>query len=261
MRPWILSETNYSHTKTADYEVAVLPFGATEPHNLHLPYGTDTYEADIIGSKICEAAYDRGAKVILLPTIPYGTETNMRSLPFAMNLYPSTLLQIIRDLVESLERTGIRKILLLNSHGGNEFKPVLRELAGQTSTQLFVCNWFRILQDRYHQIFTHAEDHAGEMETSLMLAYHPDLVRVDEKGQLLADDGATRRSRFRAVNEGWVGLTRDWDILTQNTGSGNPIEASAEKGKELMELLIERLSEFLVDLASSEIDDQFPFEL
>ena len=261
MRPWILSETHYAHTKTSDYEVAVLPFGATEPHNLHLPYGTDTYEADIIGSKICEAAYDRGGKVILLPTIPYGTETNMRSLPFAMNLYPSTLLQIIRDLVESLERTGIRKILLLNSHGGNEFKPVLRELAGQTSAQLFVCNWFRILQDRYHQIFTHAEDHAGEMETSLMLAYHPDLVRVDEEGKLLSDDGTTRRSRFRAVNEGWVGLTRDWDVLTQNTGSGNPIEASADKGKELMELLIERLSEFLVDLSASEIDDLFPVEL
>ena len=124
-----------------------------------------------------------------------------------------------------------------------------------------MCNWFRILQDSYHQIFTHAEDHAGEMETSLMLAYHPDLVRVNEDGKLLADDGATRRSRFRAVNEGWVGLTRDWDVLTQNTGSGNPIEASADKGKELMELLIERLSEFLVDLSASDIDDLFPFEL
>jgi creatinine amidohydrolase len=259
-RPWVLSEIHYSTTKSTTYEVAVLPFGATEPHNLHLPYGTDTYEADAIGSRICEAAYDQGARVVLLPTIPYGTETNMRSLPLAMNLYPSTLHYVIRDLVESLVRSGIRKVLLLNSHGGNEFKPVLRELAGQTPAHLFVCNWFRIIQDRYHDIFTHAEDHAGEMETSLMLANHPGLVRTDDDGRLMSDEGATCLSRFKAVNEGWVGLTRDWDLLTSNTGSGNPLEASAEKGNQLMDLLVERLSEFLVELSQSKLDERFPFE-
>jgi creatinine amidohydrolase len=260
-RPWVLSEIHYSTTKNTNYEVAVLPFGATEPHNLHLPYGTDTYEADAIGSKICEAAYNQGAKVVLLPTIPYGTETNMRALPLAMNLYPSTLLQIIRDLVESLVRSGLRKVLILNSHGGNEFKPVLRELAGQTPAHLFVCNWFRMIQDRYHDIFTHAEDHAGEMETSLMLANHPDLVRTHTDGRPMGDDGATCQSRFRAVNEGWVGLTRDWGLLTSNTGSGNPREASAEKGRQLMALLVERLSEFVIELSQAEIDERFPFEL
>jgi creatinine amidohydrolase len=76
MRPWILAETNYAHVKSCEYQVAVLPMGATEPHNLHLPYGTDTFEAEAIGSRACEAAWKRGAKVVLLPTIPYGTETN-----------------------------------------------------------------------------------------------------------------------------------------------------------------------------------------
>ena len=91
MRPWVLAETNYTHTKHHRYEVAVLPFGATEPHNLHLPYCTDVFEANIVGEKICEAAYARGANVVLLPTIPYGTQTNMREMPLAMNLNPSTL--------------------------------------------------------------------------------------------------------------------------------------------------------------------------
>ena len=70
LRPWKLAEINYGYVKDHPYEVAVLPLGATEPHNLHLPYGTDVFEADIVGEKICEEAHRRGAKVALLPTIP-----------------------------------------------------------------------------------------------------------------------------------------------------------------------------------------------
>ncbi len=145
MRPWKLLETNYAYVKEHRFEVAVLPLGATEPHNLHLPYGTDVYEADVVGEKICEAAHARGAKVVLLPTIPYGTETNQMAFPLAMNLNPSTLAAVIRDLVFSLAHHGIKKIVLLNSHGGNDLKSVLRELHGQTAAQLFLCNWYRVL--------------------------------------------------------------------------------------------------------------------
>jgi hypothetical protein len=82
--------------------------GATEPHNLHLPYGTDTFEAESIGTRACEAAWNRGAKVILLPAIPYGTETNQAQCRLSMNLNPSTLARVIQDLVDSLEGHGIR---------------------------------------------------------------------------------------------------------------------------------------------------------
>ncbi len=81
MRPWKLAETNYAYVKENAFQVAVLPLGATEPHNLHLPYGTDTIEGDVVGEEICQAAHDRGAKVVLLPTIPYGTETNQIAYP------------------------------------------------------------------------------------------------------------------------------------------------------------------------------------
>src|SRR4029078_382517 len=119
MRPFILSETNYAYTKANQYEVAVLPLGATERHNLHLPYGTDVYEGTIVGEKICEEAHRRGAKVVLLPTIPYGTETNMRRFPLAMNVDPTTLYRFITDIVHSCIVSGVRKIVLLNSPGGN----------------------------------------------------------------------------------------------------------------------------------------------
>mgnify|MGYP001820907613 CR=1 FL=1 len=102
MRPWILAETRYAYVREHPYEVAVLPLGATEPHNLHLPYGMDTFEGDILGEQICRAAHERGARVVLLPTIPYGTETNQREFPLSLNVNPSTLYRFVTDLVDSV---------------------------------------------------------------------------------------------------------------------------------------------------------------
>lgn len=259
MRPWVLLETNHAETQQTEFEVAVLPLGATEPHNLHLPYGTDVFEATILGEHACAAAHHRGAKVILLPTIPYGTETNLRELPLAMNLNPSTLGLVIRDLVDSLVHNGVKKVLLLNSHGGNDFKPLLRELYGQVDAHLFLCNWFRAIDDVYDEIFSAPEDHAGEMETSFGLAYFPELVMRSESGELTADNGEATPLRFEALRQGWVSMTRPWHLLTTNGGSGNPHEATAEKGRKLMEVLVERLATFLVELSESPLDDHFPF--
>lgn len=259
IRPWKLAETNYGYTKDNPFEVAVLPLGATEPHNLHLPYGTDSYEADIVGEAICHAAHERGARVVLLPTVPYGTETNQMAFPLAMNLNPSTLARVITDLVDSLARHGIRKIVLLNSHGGNDFKPLLRELFGQTPAHLFLCNWYRVLADVEREIFDDPGDHGGEMETSLILAYRPDLVARHADGSLVADAGTQAPTRFEAVNRGWVSITRPWHLLTTNTGAGNPHPATAEKGQRMMRLLVERLSAFLVKLSETKLDERFPF--
>ncbi len=261
MRKWVLSEVNYGFVKDNPYEVAVLPLGATEPHNLHLPYGMDTFEADIIGELACRLAWERGAKVVLLPTLPYGTHTNQLRFPFAMNLNPSTLTLVIRDLVESLEKHDVLKLLILNSHGGNDVKPVLRELYGRTKVHIFLCNWYReISADLREELFESAGDHAGEMETSMALAYLPDLVARDpETGRLLADDGAVRPTRFDAVNRGWVSMTRPWHLLTTNTGVGNPHPATAEKGRKFVETVAERLAEFLVELSQSPVDETFPY--
>jgi len=259
MRPWKLAEINYGLVKQMAYEVAVLPTGATEPHNLHLPYGMDTLEAELVGDRICAAAWQRGAKVLLLPAIPYGTETNQREFPFAMNLNPSTLAAVITDLVDSLAQRGLRKILILNSHGGNDFKALLRELYGRSPAQLFLCNWFQIFGDVYQQIFERPDDHAGEMETSIALAFCPELVARREDGSLAADEGHKTPSRFEAVNRGWVSITRPWHLLTTNAGAGNPHAASAEKGRQAMDVVVERLSTFLVELSATPIDERFPF--
>jgi len=259
MRPWILGETNYAVTQENPYNVAVLPLGATEPHNFHLPYATDTLIGNAIGERICEAAHKDGGRVVLLPTIPYGTETNMHALPLAMNVNPSTLFQVITDLLKSLVDCGIKKVLLLNCHGGNALKPLLRELCDKSPAHLFLCNWIQMVNDLTGTIFEHQEDHAGEMETSLGLAYFPDLVIHNEDGSLRADAGETRPFRFEALEKEWVDITRPWHLLTTNTGAGNPHESSAEKGQQLMDVLIERLGTFLVELSNSPLDESFPF--
>lgn len=259
IRPWVLAETNYGLAKQQSYEVAVIPLGATEPHNLHLPYGTDLFEANEVSQQICQYAYERGASVVTLPAIPFGTETNLAEFPLAINLNPSTLNAVLQDIVESLTNSGIQKIVLLNSHGGNEMKPFLREMAGLTPAHLFLCNWYQAISDVYFDLFEHAEDHAGEMETSFALAYFPNLVAKNDDGSLAADEGKTRPMRFEALNQGWVSITRPWHLLTTNSGAANPHQATAEKGRRMMEVLKERLGGFLLELAESELDKTFPF--
>jgi creatinine amidohydrolase len=256
MREWVLSEQNHAFIRSQRWEVAVLPFGATEPHNLHMPYGTDNFQVQELGERACERAYQSGAKVLLLPTIPYGVNTNYFHVPGALacSLTPTTLLHVLTDLVDSLERQGLRKLVLLNGHGGNELKPWLRELHHRTRLFLCLCDWYRMAGDLYPKIFEQVGEHADEVETSLGLAYFPHLVRPE-----LADDGKARPTRFEAVNKGWIGITRPWHLATSNTGLGNPAAASAEKGRRLMEALVERLAGFLVELSAAPMTAEFPY--
>jgi creatinine amidohydrolase len=256
MREWRLAEQSHAFIRAQRWEVAVLPFGATEPHNLHMPYGTDNYEVEGIADRCCEKAHKAGARVLLLPTIPYGVNTNHLKVPGALacSVTPSTLLHILTDLVDSLERQGLRKLVLLNGHGGNELKPLMRELHHRSRVVLFLCDWFRMATDVYPQIFEQPGEHADEVETSLGLAFFPDFVHME-----LADDGAARPSRFDALNRNWVSITRPWHLVSANTGLGNPRAASADKGRRLMDVLVERLATFLIDLASTPLDEKFPY--
>src|SRR5213080_3177201 len=80
----VLAEQTHAFVREQRWDVAVLPFGATEPHNLHMPYGTDNYQVDLIGNRACEKAYRAGARVVLLPTIPFGINTNHLKVPGAL---------------------------------------------------------------------------------------------------------------------------------------------------------------------------------
>lgn len=254
MRAWCLSELTLKAVRERRFEVAVLPVGACEPHGLHLPYGTDTYEVNAIAEGACAKAYGRGAGVVLLPTIPYGVNANLLSFPLTIHVRQETLNALVRDIAASLEQHGIYKLVILNGHGGNEFKGGLRDLYGQTKVWLFLVEWWRIDRKQYAAIFEEGGEHADEAETSLCLAIIPNLVHLQD-----ADDGAVLPFRFEALEQGWAWTTRPWERLTKNSGYGDPRKATAEKGQRYLEVVTDRIADFLVALAQSPLDDWFPF--
>jgi creatinine amidohydrolase len=256
MGEFILAEQTHAAVREVRWQAALLPFGATEPHNLHMPYGTDTFQVEELARRACARAWEKGARVVLLPAVPYGVNTNHLKVPggLACSVTPTTLLALISDLVESLSLQGVKKLVLLNGHGGNELKPLTRQLYHRTDVFLAVCDWYRMAQDLYPGIFEKPGEHADEVETSLGLAYFRGLLKPE-----LADDGAARPSRFEAINRGWVSITRPWHLVSANTGLGDPRAATAEKGERLMAALAARLGDFLAELGPAEMDERFPY--
>ena len=114
MRPYILAETNWKVVKETDYKLAILPWGATEAHNYHLPYGTDIVEADNVAAEAARIAWEEGVKVVVLPCIPFGVNTGQFDVKLDMNMNPSTQLAVLRDVVDVLNRQEIYKLIILN---------------------------------------------------------------------------------------------------------------------------------------------------
>jgi len=247
-----LRETNWKEVKSQNYKLAVLPWGATEAHNYHLPYATDNIQCDYVAAKAAEIAWRAGAKIIVLPTVPFGVNTGQMDVPLCLNMNPSTQLALLMDLVEVLSNHQIDKLLILNGHGGNNFKSMIRELS-VPYPDVFVCsaNWFQATDQT--SIFHEPGDHAGEMETSCIMHIAPDWVLdLSEAGS-----GAAKKFKMDGLNKGWVTAQRAWSQVTDDTGVGNPSKATAEKGRVYLEKSAEEIAKFLIHLESLENDDLY----
>ena len=253
-RPWILGETTLKMYRREPMEVAVLPIGATEPHNLHLPIGTDAIDVSAIAERACEMAWKRGGRAKALPVVAFGTNSNFLGFPGFIHLNPTTHLAILRDVVWSLESYGVRKLVILNGHGGNNFQPFLRELWPTTKVFISLINWWTVEPKLFAKLFTNPGEHGDEMETSVAMHVCPDLVNSKD-----ADAGAVRRARLKGLQEGWVTYTRPWKRLTTNTGYGDPRLASAGKGKKVFEAVTQKIGAYLLELAKAKLDAKFPF--
>jgi len=245
-RPFVLAEATWKTIKETAYEVAILPWGATEAHNYHLPYATDIIESERIAAEAARLAWDQGARVIALPTVPFGVNTGQLDIKLTLNMNPSTQLAVLNDIAASLAQQRIPKLVVLNGHGGNDFKQMIRELLPKHD--LFICalDWYRCLH--LAEFFSDTGDHAGEMETSLMQYLAPELVLpLSEAG-----DGAAKKFNLRAFREGWAWTQRDWLRVTKDTDIGNPKAATPEKGKLYFEALTQKIAGFLVELAKAD---------
>ena len=250
-RPFILAESNWKTVEATSYEVAILPWGATEAHNYHLPYATDTIQCDHISALAAERAWAQGAKVVVLPTVPFGVNTTQLDIKLCINMNPGTQAAVLADVVSALEQQEIYKLLILNGHGGNDFRQMIRELQPRTRVFLSTINWWSCVDVRH--FMEEAGDHAGEAETSAMLHLAPELVQpLDEAGP-----GKARASRLRGIRDGWAWAPRRWTQVTSDTGIGNPAKATAAKGEAYVGAAAERIAGFLVELAKLDLDDLY----
>ena len=250
-RPYVLKETNWKTVKETDYKVAVLPWGATEAHNYHLPYGTDNYESAYVAEQSAKIAWENGAKVMVLPEIPFGVNTQHMDIKFTINMNPSTQAIVLQDVIESLEYQGIEKLIILNGHGGNSFKQMIREL--QKDTEIFISNidWYAI--GNWEEFFDVGGDHANEMETSFMQYAFPELVLPIED----AGDGNAKALKLNGFKEKWAWAPREWTKVTKDTGIGNPKAATPEKGEKYIKFVTEKISQFFIDMANADTNDMY----
>ncbi len=252
MQNTTLDKSTWKQIKSAKPELAILPWGATEAHNYHLPYATDTILAMHVATQSAKYAAEKGAKLIVLPAIPYGVNTGHADIKLNININPSTQLMILHDIMEVLNRQGILKLLVLNSHGGNDFKQIIREL-GLKFPLMFIstCNYYQSVNER--DFFELEGEHAGEMETSLMLHLEPDIV----KPLATAGSGKAKKFRIQALNEKWAWAERKWSQVTNDTGIGNPSKATVQKGEACFNAIVEKVGNFMLDICNTDIGNLY----
>lgn len=253
MRPYILAESNWKTVKDQQIDLAVLPWGATEAHNYHLPYATDNIQADHIAAESARKAWEQGARPIVFPCIPFGVNSGQTDIRLDINMHPSTQAAVLGDVIEVLNRQNIRKLLVLNGHGGNDFKTPLRELGVKyPDMMLATCDWFKIPDKHYY--FDHPDgDHADELETSVMLYIAGELVRpLDEAGP-----GHEKQNKIPAFCESWAWMERKWSAVTEDTGIGNPHKATAEKGQKVFEDVTTKIAGLMKDMGEVDPSDLY----
>jgi creatinine amidohydrolase len=245
-RPFILQDANYRQLLESRPNVALLPWGATEAHNYHLPHGTDVIEAVTLAERSAELAYARGAHVVVLPAIPYGNDSQQLDQVATISISTTTALAILTDVARSLKLQGIDRLVLLNAHGGNDFKPLVRDVQLSVGLMIVVINFWQLRPDLQNDIFDDPGDHAGELETSFLLHVRPDLVQMEQAGS-----GSGVPFKLRTLKSPGVWTPRPWSKTHPDTGSGDPSKATAEKGRRYFDALGEEVAAILVELSAA----------
>ena len=239
-----LAVSCYGKVKPLNYDLAILPWGATEPHNLHLPYLTDCILSHDIAVDAAKQTLDRyGVRGMVLPYVTAGSQNpGQRELDFCIHYRYETQKAILTDIIASLYAQGYRRLLIINGHGGNTFKSMIRDLSLDYPDFLIATSeWFTFIPAR--EYFDEPGDHADELETSVMMHYHPELVDLSEAG-----DGKSKKFASQMLNEKVAWVPRHWMKVTEDTGIGNPKKATAEKGKRYAEAVTAKYAQLFKEL-------------
>ena len=240
-----LSEATWKEVREADPTVALVPVGSTEQHGPHAPLGTDTLHA----VSVAEAAADRyeatreeggdrpGEELLGAPPIPVGVAAEHRAFDGTLWVSPDTFRAYVRETAESLAHHGVEHVVFVNGHGGNvdALSETAARLSRDGTAYALAFTWFDAVGDHSARM-----GHGGPLETALLLSTHPELVRDDR----IDDAGEGASDRWGEWVAG-VNLAHDSAEFTDNGVVGDPGEADAELGDELLELSAEALVDLL----------------
>lgn len=238
----------YGNVKDEEYDIAILPWGATEPHNFHLPYLTDCILSHDIAVESAKKAWKEGIRCMVLPPVFLGSQNpGQRELAFCLHGRYETQKAILTDIVSSLNIQRIKRLIIINGHGGNCFKNMIRDLANVFPDFLIASSeWYKVVPAKDY--FEEPGDHADEIETSVMMHYHPELVNLEEAG-----DGAYKTFAISSLREGVAWIPRDWSKISNDTGVGNPKKATAEKGMRFSAAISDKYATLLKQLVMEQL--------
>ncbi|CAH1660721.1 creatininase family protein [Chelatococcus asaccharovorans] len=246
MSIWMGDLTREEVAAIAPEGVAVLTISATEQHGDHLPLHTDWR----IGSHITEGACRLLATelpILACPVLPYGNSHHHFPWP-TLSLRSETLIAVLKDLVDSLARCGFRKVFILNAHGGNDeaIRITARDLARELGITIGAASywtpaWNRLREtlDRTAPQITRVPGHAGDFETSVMLAIEPERVRMNRRSSVREDAPQHQELRNR------VFIQRPGNSVGLAGVSDDSRHADAEAGAAAIEAVIEEVAAVL----------------
>ncbi len=245
-----LNQRTFSDLVTKTYsnvDTAVVPLGSLEQHGEHLPFSTDTIIVEYL-SKIIANNTD----AFLLPSLCYGVSFEHEPF-FNVSINHNILLNFISDICISLFKQGINRLYIINGHHGNIG---LLQYVGQHISSIYHEKGKFFYYVNYWQMLDKSFDHAGEVETSLMLFICPELVRMDlsKKGMeldKLTGDGGNNSNYGDVVSKAGVNMSINnpggFVKFTKNGIWGNPLDASVENGKQMLSRIAEKIVLLITD--------------
>ncbi len=237
--------------------VVLVPLGATEQHGWHLPVGTDSYLAEAVST---EAARRSSASVVVTPALWLGLSSHHMDFPGTLTLSARLWIDVVLSLCSSLAAQGMQRILLVNGHGGNASAAATaaheagHALAGRA--RVAAVTYFELLRERQHEIRrsrSGGTGHAGEFETSLMLAVKPALVDMSV-AQTTYPEGATPHLRTDLFESSVVATFRSFRTLSSSGTLGDPTLATADAGRKALDVAAEALAAVIEEMAGWPMD-------
>ncbi len=227
----------------------IVPVGSNEQHGPALPVDNDSYIATRFGELVCEALWP-DPKVSLAPTLAYGYSPHHMEFKGTITLSESTLSNIYVDICVSLSEHGFENIILLNGHGGNTtaISVALHELRDLIDSNVFALNWWSMIMDKVPEIFTPPVFHACDMETSVSWALGQrvlDEKRVDEPGKTPYPEYVEANMLAKPPQ---IATNLTMKDFTESGTVGYSTKATKEKGQKAVDLVIERICDFIRSL-------------